>query len=43
MGLFKNFVEKTCLQFLKSHEKLFKEWLYFSSLLSQEAIDFPKI
>lgn len=22
---------------------MFKEWLYFSSLLSQESIDFPKI
>jgi hypothetical protein len=41
--LFKSFIEKTCLAYLKTHEKLFKEWLYFSSLLSQELIDFPKI
>lgn len=41
--LFKEFFEKTCLPIVKQNYSALKEWLYFSSILSQDIIDYMKI
>jgi hypothetical protein len=43
VGLFKNFVERTCLGFIRAQDHLLKEWLYFSTLISQDCIDYFKV
>ena len=41
--LFKEFFEKTCLPLVKQSYPILKEWLYFSSILSQDIIDYSKL
>lgn len=41
--IFKEFFEKTCLPIVKQHYPALKEWIYFSSILSQEIIDYSKL
>lgn len=42
-SLFKTFMERTCVALIKAEAKLLKEWLYFSTLISQEFIDFQRL
>jgi hypothetical protein len=43
VSLFKLFMERTCIVLIKTDSKLLKEWLYFSTLISQEMIDYTKL
>jgi hypothetical protein len=41
--LFKEFFEKTCLPLVKQSYGALKEWIYFSSILSQDIVDYSKL
>ena len=43
VSLFKQFFEKTCLPLIRSNYNILKEWLYFSSVISQDIIDYYKL
>ena len=43
ISIFKAFIEKTCLPLIREQPSLFKEWLYFTSIISHCPADYTKV